>query len=84
MCQYIGIDDEPDQPTTAPTFVKACFVSSPITTKRISGNPPAFLVSRVNELSGSVARYLSGRHSVPKGVRDEADGAITGDPEDEI
>jgi hypothetical protein len=50
----------------------------------IFGNSIVCDVSRVNELSGSVARYLSGRHSVPKGVRDEADGAVTGDPEDEI
>ena len=41
-------------------------------------------VLRVHDLSGSVARQLSGRHSVPKGVRDETDGTATGDPEDEI
>ena len=39
---------------------------------------------RVRDLSGFVARQLSGRHSVPKEVRDEADGTATGDPEDEI
>jgi hypothetical protein len=41
-------------------------------------------MSRAFELSGSVARDLSGRHSEPKGVSYEADGAATGDPEDEI
>jgi hypothetical protein len=41
-------------------------------------------VSRAFELSGSVARDLSGRHSAPKGVSYEADGVATGDPEDEI
>jgi hypothetical protein len=38
----------------------------------------------VNELSGSVARNLSGCHSALKGVRDETDEAATGDSENEI
>ena len=36
------------------------------------------------EMSGSVARHLSGCHIAPKGVRNETDGTATGDPEDEI
>ena len=48
------------------------------------GQQPVFSLLGVHELSGFVARHLSGRHSVPKGVRDEADGGATGDPEDEI
>ena len=39
---------------------------------------------RVNDLSGFVARNLSGCHSAPKGVRHKTDGAATGDAEDEI
>jgi hypothetical protein len=42
------------------------------------------VVLRVFELSGFVARNLSGCHSALKEGRDEADGAVTGDPEDEI
>lgn len=41
-------------------------------------------VLRVFNLSGFVARHLSGRHSALKGVRDEADAVATGDTEDEI
>ena len=37
-----------------------------------------------SNLSGSVARNLSGCHSHPKGVANETDGAVTGDTEDEI
>jgi predicted NUDIX family NTP pyrophosphohydrolase len=44
----------------------------------------SLVVLRVHDLSGFVARQLSGRHSVPKGVRDEPDEAATGDTEDEI
>ncbi len=44
----------------------------------------SFCVLRVRDLSGSVARDLSGCHSHPKGVTDETDGVVTGDPEDEI
>ena len=39
---------------------------------------------RVNDLSGFVARNLSGRHSAPQGVRHETNGGATGDTEDEI
>ena len=38
----------------------------------------------INDLSGSVARQLSGRHTAPKGVGDETNGPARGDPEDEI
>ncbi len=41
-------------------------------------------VLRVFELSGFVARDLSGCHSYPKEVADETDGSVTGDSEDEI
>jgi hypothetical protein len=41
-------------------------------------------VSRVFNLSGLVARDLSGRHSHQKEVADETDRGITGDSEDEI
>ena len=41
-------------------------------------------VLRVNDLSGFVARNLSGRHSAPQGVRHETNGGATGDTEDEI
>ena len=45
----------------------------------------AFLaVLRVHDLSGSVARHLSGRHSAPKGVPNETNGSATGEPKDEI
>ncbi len=53
-----------------------CFIPTP---QQIS-----YRLLRVNELSGSVARHLSDRHSAPKGERDETDGTATGDPEDEI
>ncbi|MCG3769745.1 MAG: hypothetical protein JW384_00875 [Nitrosomonadaceae bacterium] len=39
---------------------------------------------RVHDLSGSVARHLSGRHSAPKGVPNETNGSATGEPKDEI
>gem|GEM_PF-6570025 len=42
------------------------------------------LVLRVHDLSGSVARHLSGRHSAPKGVPNETNGSATGEPKDEI
>ncbi len=41
-------------------------------------------VLRVHDLSGSVARHLSGRHSAPKGVPNETNGSATGEPKDEI
>ena len=41
-------------------------------------------VLRVRDMSGSVARYLSGRHSVLKGVPDDADETAAGDTENEI
>ena len=41
-------------------------------------------VLRVHDLSGFVARHLSGCHSAPKGVPDESDEAATGDTEHEI
>lgn len=41
-------------------------------------------VLRVHDLSGFVARQVSGPHSVPKGVRDETVGSAKGEPEDEI
>ena len=44
---------------------------------------PCYLLEAF-DLSGFVARNLSGRHSALKGVRNETDGAATGDPEDEI
>jgi hypothetical protein len=37
-----------------------------------------------NDMSGFVARDLSGLWCVPKGVRHETDGMATGDSEDEI
>lgn len=42
------------------------------------------IVLRVHDLSGSVARHLSGRHSAPKGVPNETNGSATGEPKDEI
>jgi hypothetical protein len=39
---------------------------------------------RVRDLSGFVARNLSGRHSHRKEVTGETDETATGDPEDEI
>ena len=39
---------------------------------------------RVHDLSGSVARHLSGRHSTLKGVPNETNGSPTGEPKDEI
>ena len=39
---------------------------------------------RAHDLSGSVARHLSGCHSARKGVRNDADTSVTGDTEDEI
>jgi hypothetical protein len=39
---------------------------------------------RVHDLSGSVARHLSGCHIALKGVRDDAEASATGDTEDEI
>jgi hypothetical protein len=39
---------------------------------------------RARDLSGSVARHLSGRHTAPKGVGDEKDEGATGDTKDEI
>jgi hypothetical protein len=47
-------------------------------------NNPAQSVLEVNELSGSVARNVSGRHSALKGERDETDGTTAGYSEDEI
>lgn len=47
-------------------------------------NAKSALLLRVFNLSGFVARHLSGRHSALKGVRDEADTVATGDTEDEI
>ena len=41
-------------------------------------------VLRAHDLSGSVARHLSGCHSALKGVRNDADTSVTGDTEDEI
>ena len=41
-------------------------------------------MSRVLDLSGFVARNLSGCHSRPKEVADETGEAVTGDTEDEI
>ena len=41
-------------------------------------------MSRAHDLSGSVARHLSGCHSAPKGVRNDADASAAGDTEDEI
>jgi hypothetical protein len=41
-------------------------------------------MSRAFNLSGFVARDLSGRHSHLKEVADETDRGITGDAEDEI
>ena len=49
-----------------------------------TGNFIQQLVSRARDLSGSVARHLSGCHSAPKGVRNDADASATGDTEDEI
>ena len=42
------------------------------------------MMSRAQELSGLVARQLSGCHSVAKGVADEADDGVTGGSKDEI
>ena len=42
------------------------------------------IVLRVHDLSGSVARHLSGRHSALKGVPNETNGSATGEPKDEI
>ena len=50
----------------------------------IGYNPSRISVSRVNDLSGSVARNLSGRHSVPKEECDETVGGATGEPKDAI
>ena len=47
-------------------------------------NTKARGMSRARDLSGSVARHLSGCHSAPKGVRNDADASATGDSEDEI
>jgi hypothetical protein len=44
----------------------------------------SILVLRVFDLSGFVARKLSGRHITPKGEKDETNGAATGDTENEI
>ena len=45
----------------------------------------AFLaVLRVHDLSGSVARHLSGCHIALKGVPDDAEASATGDTEDEV
>jgi hypothetical protein len=41
-------------------------------------------VERANKPSGVAAYDLSGFISCPKGVRNEADGVATGDPEDAI
>jgi hypothetical protein len=41
-------------------------------------------LSRVFDLSGFVAREVSGCHSALKGVKDEADRTATGDTKDEI
>ena len=50
--------------------------------RRYNQVPPRML--RVHDLSGSVARHLSGRHSAPKGVPNETNGSATGEPKDEI
>ncbi len=44
----------------------------------------ALSMLRVRDLSGFVARDLSGCYSHPKGVADETDRTATGDSEDEI
>ena len=44
---------------------------------------PKFML-RVHDLSGSVARHLSGRHIAPKGVIDEPNETATGVTEDEF
>ena len=41
-------------------------------------------VLRVRDLSGSVARHLSGCHIAPKGVGDDTDASATGDTQDEV
>jgi hypothetical protein len=51
---------------------------------RRSVNALVLRVSRAFNLSGFVARNLSGFHSHPKEVADETDRTVTGDTEDEI
>jgi hypothetical protein len=48
------------------------------------GQTASDLLSRVFDLSGFVARELSGCHIALKGVNDETDRTATGDTEDEI
>jgi hypothetical protein len=47
-------------------------------------NPLSGILLRAFDLSGFVARDLSGRHSHQKEVTNEADRGIPGDSEDEI
>jgi hypothetical protein len=71
-----------------PAGQKAILRSYELLTDILTGQPEKLRyfqdLLRVRDLSGSVARQLSGRHSAPKGVPDETDGTATGDPEDEI
>ena len=55
-----------------------------VTAGIVSAKSRSLAVSRVRDLSGFVARDLSGCHRYLKEVLDDTDGVATGDPKDEI
>ena len=62
----------------------SCLNLPPLTSLTPHPNTGATWVLRVHDLSGSVARHLSGRHIAPKGVIDEPNETATGVTEDEF